>query len=759
MATTVMSVPIYFSALAKILIKARYVNPEQMEEAIALFLQWSKSAQQQSTVKGSRRTTQSPHQRAAILIEILESLTESQIPPHLRCQVIRFFSPLSPFAKKLVQSGYVNLEQMQTALMESRKSGKSLINVLESILGYLSPPELVRQYRIYHLLELKILYGVPAFDIERMTISHHQISQLIENVISIDICSRYRLLPLSKTETQPPSLFVAMVDPDNLDAQDDVNRILRLQGIGLRRMVIIQEDYQRLISQYRDQKLAQEKEQEAAKQTEISQDIENIDTLSDAPEETEADLSEACNEAGGAPVINLVNRILAKALQNGASHIHIEPQQEYLRVRFRKDGVLHQAFDPLPKKIKDVISTRFKIMANLDITERRMPQQGKIRRMFQGCFVDFMVSILPNRYGEKVVLKIVDNSIAQLGLDILITDPDTLKIVRDIKRRPFGLVLVTGHTESGKTTTLYSLLAEKAHPGVNILTIEDPIEYSLPGITQVQVCPEYSRDYRDILDTVFSQDADVILIDKIQDKETAIKATSTAIKGHFILTELYAKDTVSAIMNLTELSVNPWILSEALLGVIAQRLLRRVCSECRIPYQPDISELEQFGLPALSQDQRTFYKANTMQPEEVYEARAKGTLCPKCNGIGYKGRIGVYEVLRNSERIQYLIREKYPAKFIKEIAIEEGMKSLYDYSLNLVKQGFTTLDEVKRVTWNDAILADNIHSRGNANSSVNFNRQSLDSWQKLQQLEQQLESLTRQYQQLKQELEQSEDTQ
>ncbi|MEQ8537786.1 MAG: GspE/PulE family protein [Coleofasciculus sp. D1-CHI-01] len=754
-----MSVPIYFSALAKILIKARYVNPQQMEEAIALFLQWSESVQQQSTVKGSRRTTQSPHQRAVILIEILESLTESQIPPHLRNQVTHFFLPLPPFAKKLIQAGYVNLEQMRTALRESRKSGRSLFDILESTLGYLLPPELYRQYKNYQLFELKILYGVPAFDIERMTIPHHEISQLIKTVISIDICSRYRVLPLSQTETQPSSLLVAMVDPDNLDAQDDLNRILRPQGIKLRRMVITQEDYQHLLNQYRDQKLAQEKKEEAAKQTDISRDLDDLDTVSDAPEETETDLSEPLNESGGDPVINLVNRILAKALQDGVSHIHIEPQQEYLRVRFRKDGVLHQAFEPLPKTIKNAISARFKIMAYLDITERRIPQQGIIRRMFHGCNVDFRVSILPSRYGERIVLNIVDDSSTKIGLDILITDTDTLKIVRDMKSCPFGLILVTGPTNSGKTTTSFSLLAEQNQPDMNILTIEDPIQYSLPGITQVQVQHNFHLDVVSNLESIISQDADVILIGKIQDKKTAIMATNAVMQGHLIITELYTKDTVSAIMNLKELGVNSWILSEALLGVIAQRLLRRVCSDCRIPYQPNSSELERFGLSALSQEQCTFYKANTLQPEEIREARWNGTLCPKCHGFGYKGRVGVYEVLRNSEQIQRLIREGVPEHSIKDVAIKQGMKTLYNYSLNLVKQGVTTFDEVKRVTWNDAVLADEINRRDTTDSLGRLNIRSLDYWQKLQQLEQQLENLTRQYQQLKQELEQSEDTQ
>jgi len=754
-----MSVPIYFSALAKLLIKARYVNPQQMEEAIALFLQWNESVFQEFTAKGSRRTTQSSYQRASILIEILESLTEAQIPPHLRCQVIHFFLPLSPFAKKLIQAGYVNPEQMQTALMESRKSGRSLINILESILGYLSPPELVRQYKNYHLFELKILYGVPACDLERMTISNHEISHLIETVISMDICSRYRLIPLSQTETQPSSILVAMVDPDNLDAQDDLNRILRPQGIGLRRIVITQDDYQYLLNQYRDQKLAQEKEQEAAKMTDISQDIENLDTVSDSFEEMEADLSEACNEAGASPTINLVNRILAKALQEGASHIHIEPQEKNLRIRFRKDGVLHQAFDPLPKKIKDAISARFKIMAYLDITERRIPQQGRIRRMFQGRKVDFRVNILPSRYGERVVINILDNSSTQLGLDIFITDSDTLKIVRDLTSYPFGLVLVTGTTVSGTTTTLYSILAEKNNPEVNIVTIEDPIQYQLHGITQVQVNCKFNVDLEKRLEAILAQDTDIFFIDKIQDKQTAIMATNAVIKGHFIVSELYAKDTVSAIMKLKAFGVHPWILSEALLGVIAQRLLRRVCSDCRIPYQPDSSELERFGLSALSQEQCTFYKANSLLPEEIRESRSKGRLCPKCHGIGYKGRVGVYEVLRNSEQIQRLIRENASEQDIKDVAIKQGMKSLYQYSLNLVKQGVTTFDEVKRVTWNDAVLADEINRRENSNSSGDLKRQSLDSWQKLEQLEQQLEKLTHQYQQLKKELEQSENHQ
>jgi type IV pilus assembly protein PilB len=613
----------------------------------------------------------------------------------------------SPFGNKLVQSGYVNNDQMRQAIIESRKSGRPLTEVLESMTGQQLSPDLLRQYKKQQLFELKILYGVEFLDPEVSQIGGTLVGSLIDSLIPVDICRRHRLVPLSRNDDQnPPSILVAMVDPDNLEASDDLNRILRPQGLALQRMVITQEDYQQIINQYLDELAVKQKHLEQEKFTDINQDLENLGNLDleDAPDDMEADLGAAMKGAEDAPVINLVNRILAKALHERVSDIHIEPQEENLRIRFRKDGVLREAFDPLPKKIIPAVTARFKIIALLDIAERRLPQDGRIRRMFEGRKVDFRVNTLPSRYGEKVVLRILDNSATQLGLDKLITDPETLKIVQDMVSRPFGLILVTGPTGSGKTTSLYSALAERNDPGINISTVEDPIEYSLPGITQVQVIREKGLDFATALRAFLRQDPDVLLVGETRDKETAKTAIEAALTGHLVLTTLHTNDAPGAIARLGEMGIEPFMVSSSLIGVLAQRLVRRVCVDCRIPYTPTTEELARYGLSASQDTAITFYKANTLTLEQTQEAKAKNSICPTCNGVGYKGRCGVYEVMRITENLQNLINEEAPTDRIKEVAVEEGMKTLLAYSLDLVRQGSTTLEEVERVTFTDTGL-------------------------------------------------------
>jgi type IV pilus assembly protein PilB len=596
---------------------------------------------------------------------------------------------------------------MRQALIESRKSGRPLTEVLESITGQQLSPELLRQYKKQQLFELKILYGVEFLDPEVNSFAGTMVGNLIDTLIPVDICRRHRLVPLSKHEDQtPPSVLVAMVAPDNLEACDDLNRILRPQGLALQRMVITQEDYQQVINQYLDDLAVRQKHLERESSTDISQDLENLGNLDieDAPEEMEADLGAAMKGAEDAPVINLVNRILAKALHEKVSDIHVEPQEENLRIRFRKDGVLREAFPVMPKKIIPAVTARFKIISNLDIAERRLPQDGRIRRMFEGRKVDFRVNTLPSRYGEKVVLRILDNSSTQLGLNKLITDPETLQIVQEMVSRPFGLILVTGPTGSGKTTSLYSALAEKNSPGINISTVEDPIEYSLPGITQVQVIREKGLDFATALRAFLRQDPDVLLVGETRDKETAKTAIEAALTGHLVLTTLHTNDAPGAIARLGEMGIEPFMVSSSLIGVLAQRLVRRVCSECRIPYTPTTEELARYGLSASSEVEVTFYKANTLTLEAIAEAKTKNQLCPTCNGVGYKGRCGVYEVMRVTENLQTLINEEAPTERIKEVAVEEGMKTLLAYSLDLVRQGSTTLEEVERVTFTDTGL-------------------------------------------------------
>lgn len=613
----------------------------------------------------------------------------------------------SPTERSLVSSGYANLEQVREALATSRKNGTSLVQVLQDITGVQMPPEVMRQYKKQQLFELKVIYGVDCLDPELNRFPTDQIGELIKTILPIDTCRTYQAIPISlHRNSDPPYLLVAMVDPDNLQAVDNLTRTLRSHSLSLKRMVITQEDYQRLINPFLEEKAAAATAQAPASiGIDIDEDLEAIGGLEDAEGEGEGDLADAIKGAEDAPIIALVNKILAKALQDGVSDIHIEPQEEALRVRFRKDGVLQQAFDPLPRKIIPAVVSRFKILADLDIAERRAPQDGRIRKIFQGRRIDFRVNTLPSRWGEKVVLRILDNSSTQLGLDKLITDPESLEIVRDMTKRPFGLILVTGPTGSGKTTTLYSALAECNNPGVNISTAEDPIEYTLPGLTQVQVIRDKGMDFSSILRAFLRQDPDVILVGETRDKETAKTAIEAALTGHLVLTTLHTNDAASAVARLSEMDVEPFMVSASLIGVIAQRLMRRVCSECRVPYHPSSEELARFGLSASKDISLTFYKANKLTAEQIQVAKSSGQpICSKCGGVGYRGRCGVYEIMRVTERLQTLITEAAPTERIKEAAVEDGMKTLLAYSLKLVQDGHTTLEEVERVTFTDTGL-------------------------------------------------------
>jgi type IV pilus assembly protein PilB len=536
--------------------------------------------------------------------------------------------------------------------------------------------------------------------------SNEQLGEMLDGLkISIDICHQGRFLPVAKTETEPPAVLVAMVDPDNLNALEDLRRILQPHGLSFQRRVIVPDDYQDITATYQDEQVKREaKKAEAEKQKKLELGEGDFGEISLEEESADQeDLANTLDDAEAAPVIKAVNIILAKALSEKVSDIHVEPQEEFMRIRMRKDGVLQEYFR-FPKQVVAAITSRFKIIANLDIAERRQAQDGRIRRVFEGRTVDFRVNSLPSRYGEKIVLRILDSSSTQLGLGLLISDAETLALVRETASRPFGLILVTGPTGSGKSTSLYSILSERNDPGINISTAEDPIEYALPGITQCQVIREKDLTFANILRAFLRQDPDVLLVGETRDKETAKTALEAALTGHLVLTTLHTNDAAGAIARLDEMGVEPFMVSAALLGVLAQRLMRRVCDKCCIPYQPTAEELGRYGLSASQEMDLTVYKANTVPVEERKELAERDQLCVKCGGIGYKGRVGVYEFLKNTERLQALITQGAPTEQIKEAAVEEGMKTLLAYSLQLVREGATTFEEVERVTFTDSGL-------------------------------------------------------
>ncbi len=408
------------------------------------------------------------------------------------------------------------------------------------------------------------------------------------------------------------------------------------------------------------------------------------------------DLETRLKDAEASPVVTLVDRILLQAMSINASDIHVEPQQKGLRLRFRQDGVLQQYVEPLPSRLIPAVTSRFKILADLDIAERRQAQDGRIRRKYRNRVVDFRVNTLPSRFGEKVCLRLLDSGATQLGLDKLISDSEALALVRDLGSKPFGMILVTGPTGSGKSTTLYSLLAERNDPGINISTVEDPIEYTLPGITQCQVNREKGFDFATALRAFMRQDPDVLLVGETRDLETAKTAIEAALTGHLVLSTLHANDAPSTIARLDEMGVEPFMVSASLIGIVSQRLLRRVCPHCREPYQPGEQELGRFGLMASRETQVTFFKAHHHGPGEQ--------VCSHCKGSGYKGRVGVYEVLRIQDDMATAISRGASTDVIRQLALESGMVTLLGYSLELVRKGETTLEEVGRMVLTDSGL-------------------------------------------------------
>jgi type IV pilus assembly protein PilB len=604
----------------------------------------------------------------------------------------------TPFESKLVQGGHATPDQFDKAVKASQDQNVPFLIALEELLGQELAPDISRYYKKQQLFELRVLYGVepidPDVEVDKFDIA--ALSALLDsNIIPVASCRDCEMLPLAKTEN---TITIAVVAPDSYKVQAEISRLIK--NLTIVRRVIAREDFQRVfdnIVQFQINKGAKGEGGISDEDLQVKDDVFSDDTAG----------ADECDElmVGGensAPIISLVDKILVKALKEGCSDIHIEPQEKDLCVRLRKDGVLREYFflsegKRLPRNIVNAVISRFKIISNLNIAEKRVPQDGKLKRNFQGRRVDFRVNTCPTQNGEKVVLRILDNSNTQLGLNKLISDPESLALMQSFAQRPYGLILVTGPTGSGKTTTLYSTLAECNDPGINISTAEDPVEYNLPGLTQCQVLREKGMTFASILRAFLRQDPDVILVGETRDAETAKTAIEAALTGHLVLTTLHTNDAPSCIARLEEMGVEPFMASTAIIGVLAQRLLRRVCDNCRIPYNPVQEELDRYGLPS-SDLQQTFYRANIVNRETMSPG---ARVCPKCNGSGYKGRAGVYEIMKMTERLQSAINKGATTEVIKEIAVQEGMKTLMAYAFQLVREGATTLDEVLRVVYTD----------------------------------------------------------
>jgi general secretion pathway protein E len=413
--------------------------------------------------------------------------------------------------------------------------------------------------------------------------------------------------------------------------------------------------------------------------------LENVDE--DQVRTDDGDLSledaELLDDPNQAPIIRFVNALLSQAIKERASDIHIEPFEKDLVVRFRIDGVLHEVHKP-PSKLRNPIVSRVKIMAGLNIAEKRLPQDGRIRRVLGGREVDLRVSTVPVRHGERVVMRLLEKG-AVFSLDRIGMEQDVLAVYRRLIRRPHGILLVTGPTGSGKSTTLYSSITEINEPDVNILTIEDPVEYEVRGIGQVQVNHKIDLTFASALRAFLRQDPDIILVGEIRDRETAENAVQASLTGHLVFSTLHTNDSATAFARLTDMGVEPFLVASSLIGIVAQRLVRRLCPHCKEAYDPSDSELFDVGV----------------KRSELKGAVYRAVGCDLCNQLGYSGRMGIYEFLATSEEIRNLVIAKADAGLIKRKSVEEGMRTLRDDGLIKVMRGSTSFEELMRVTSSD----------------------------------------------------------
>jgi type IV pilus assembly protein PilB len=570
----------------------------------------------------------------------------------------------------LLKEKRITPEQLQVALDDQRQHGSKLGHNLIK-LGY------VKDEEITALLSKQ--YGVPS-----IALAQFDIDPAVIKLVPVETAQKYQLVPLSRAGA---TLTIAMTDPTNVFAMDDIKF---MTGYNVEPVVASETAVIDAIVRYYGRPMATATGSSALDAA--SKAIEDMPILADAAdvqvlEELEEISAELLAKQGEeAPVVKLVNVVLMSAIQKGASDIHIEPYEKELRVRYRIDGLLYNIMQP-PMKFRDAIISRIKIMSKLDIAEKRLPQDGRIKIRFQDNGtpkdIDFRVSCLPTLFGEKIVMRLLDKDKLMLDMTKLGFESESLARYEAAIQRPWGMVLVTGPTGSGKTNTLYSSISRINTPETNIMTAEDPVEFNLMGVNQVQVRENIGLNFAAALRSFLRQDPNVILVGEIRDFETAEIAVKAALTGHLVLSTLHTNDAPSTVNRLMNMGIEPFLVASSLNLVCAQRLVRRICKNCVEPHPTPAAALKQAGF-------------EVDESETVVPNKGKG--CDACNNTGYKGRVGLYEVMEVTEEVRELILVGASSLELRRKAVEEGMLTLRRSGLRKVKDGVTTVEEIVRET-------------------------------------------------------------
>ncbi len=559
----------------------------------------------------------------------------------------------------LVREKLISLQQLRQAQEEQKKSGQNLGYALAR-LGYVKDEEITNF--------LSNQYRLPAVNLDE-----YEIDAEVVKIVSKEVCMKHGIVPVSRSGS---SLIVAMSDPTNLHAIDDIKF---LSGYNVEPVVSSETAIAAAIERYYNAGPSYEDVLEDF-------DLEDDDIDFDADTGGATNALELAKESEDAPVVRLVNVLLLNAIKKGVSDIHIEPYEKRLRVRYRIDGVLQEEMSP-PIRLKNALVSRLKIMSQLDIAERRLPQDGRIKlKLGRGREMDFRVSTLPTMWGEKVVMRLLDKGNLQVDMEKLGFDPKPRADFEWAIAQPWGMVLVTGPTGSGKTTTLYSALSTLNEPGVNISTAEDPVEYNLHGINQCQMHEEIGLNFAAALRSFLRQDPDTIMVGEIRDFETAEISVKAALTGHMVLSTLHTNDAPATISRLLNMGVEPFLITASVNLVLAQRLARRNCADCTVQIEQDPQALIDLGC----------------DPEVAKNAKImKGSGCPTCSNSGYKGRVALYEVMRFTDNLKELVLQGASTAELKMAAIKGGMSSLRMSGISKILDGVTTVEEVGRVTMAD----------------------------------------------------------